>query len=61
MMHLEPNEEALKPELTDDFIATLIKAAKTYGWSGDYGEVVGFVEWCLRLSDREAEDLEPFD
>lgn len=35
--------DRLKPQLTPEFFATLLEAAKVYGWSGDYTEVADFV------------------
>jgi hypothetical protein len=54
------SEQALKPQLTEDFIKTLVTAARTYGWMGDYSEVVDFVNWCSDVAGQERQDLEPF-
>ena len=49
----------------EDFIANLIEAAKTYGWSGDYGEIESFVRSTVyELTDKEipynSDELDPY-
>ena len=54
-------EATLKPLLTDEFLAALVLAAKTHGWSGDYTEVIWFVEWCFSIADKDCPDMSPLD
>lgn len=54
-------EAALKPLLTNEFLETLVLAAKTRGWDGDYTETVWFVNWCFTLAGKECPDLNAFD
>ena len=53
-------EKGLKPQLTVEFLSTLVEAAKVCGWDSDYGEVQIFVEWCFRVAGTEPPDLEPY-
>lgn len=56
-------EVELKPLLTDEFLATLIKAAKTCGWSVDHIETIHFVIECFDMAGKESpdhNDLAPF-
>ncbi len=57
---LQLKENELKPALTDDFLSTLAKSAKTYGWSGDHTETESFVKWCYDIAGKEAPDLTPY-
>ena len=50
----------LKLLLTDDFLATLIIAAKTIGWLVDFTEVQSFVRECFCIAEKEFNDFEPF-
>ena len=56
----------LKPFLTEDFLKTLIKAAKTVGWSVDYIEVKSFVQSVFDIADVDWpeggvwDELEPY-
>ena len=64
MEELSKLESDLKPRLTPDFLQTLVQAARTYGWSGDYTVVCEFVQWCEDIAGKEQskpEALEPFD
>ena len=64
MEELSKLESDLKPRLTPDFLQTLVQAARTYGWSGDYTEIYDFVRWCEEIAGKEQskpEALEPFD
>ena len=57
-------ETDLKPRLTPDFMQTLVHAARTYGWSGDYTEIYDFVRWCEEIAGKaliQPQDLEPFE
>ena len=38
---------ALRPTMTPEFLAGLLRAVRTYGWRGDYVEVFAFLEWCV--------------
>ena len=62
MSKQDEHERALSLLLTPDFLATLIEAARTYGWSGDYVEVGQFVEWCLETAGQpvDRQMLEPY-
>jgi hypothetical protein len=49
--------------LHDDFRATLVEAARRYGWLGDYEEVKDFVKWCFGEAGEDAPEaylLEPY-
>ena len=62
-MNLTPREQALKARLTPEFLHMLLEAGKISGWSHDYIEVAGFIEWCYRLADADvpsATELEPY-
>jgi hypothetical protein len=51
----------LKSKLTDEFLATLLQAVRTHGWSGDYCETFDFVKDMFRLAGKdELPQLEPF-
>ena len=50
----------LQPKLTDDFLETLVQAAKTIGWLVDYFEVEHFVEEVFGVADKKCPDLSPF-
>lgn len=53
--------EELKKEMTDEFLATLTKAARTAGWGLDHICTVEFVEWCHDLAEKpRPQDMEPF-
>lgn len=53
-------ENKLKPLLTDEFLSTLVRAAKTIGWSVDHQEVCAFVDYCFETAGKECPDLEPY-
>ncbi len=55
-----PTERDLRPLLSDEFLAVLVQAARTCGYTVDYVEVEAFFRWCFSLADKEAPDLEPF-
>ena len=63
MTEQEQHEQALPLLLTLDFLTTLIEAARTYGWSGDYVEVQQFITWCLETAGQpiDKKALEPYD
>lgn len=54
-------EEKLRPLLTDEFLAALVLAVKTCGWTVDHVESASFVNWCFDLAEKPKADLEPFD
>ena len=56
----EARLEKLKPQITEEFLGTLTELAKNYGWSGDYVEVGGFIEWCYEKAGKIPRDLEPY-
>lgn len=54
-------EDALKPKLTNEFLATLVEAARTCGWSVDHIETQSFVHWCFEVVDKKSpKNLSPF-
>ena len=56
-------EKELKPFLTDEFLDTLIKAARTCGWSADHIETMQFVIECFDMAGKKSPDhgdLAPF-
>lgn len=56
-------ETKLKPFLTDEFLSTLIKTAKTCGWSIDHIESINLIFWCFDVAGKEQpkhDDLTPF-
>ena len=54
-------QQKLKPILTDEFLKTLVEAAKIYGWAGDYIEVCQFIEDLYEVAGKEKPDLEPYE
>ena len=57
----QTNEVILKPELTDEFLATLVKAARTCGWDVDHSETYQFVRWCFNTAGKaHPKNMEPF-
>ena len=57
----EARQVALRPKLTREFLSTLMQAARTYGWEGDYTEIVEFAKYCHRLAGVDVLDLKPHD
>ena len=57
--------EELRPLLTDEFLSTLVLAAKTIGWDVDHTETVQFVKECVWTvagnTTDPLPDTEPFD
>src|SRR5215831_13194819 len=53
----ETNEAArmakLKKRLTKRVLAVFVEAARTYGWNGDYIEVVDFINWCFDVARKD--------
>ena len=59
----EELEAELKPFLTDEFLSTLVKTAKTCGWSIDHIESMKLIYWCFFVAGKEKpnyNDLTPF-
>jgi hypothetical protein len=54
-------ENKLRPQLTDEFLATLVDAARTCGWMEDYIAVEDFVKWAFNVVDKKAPSLEPYN
>jgi len=42
-----------KKKLTDEFLETLIEAAKEIGWSVDLVEIADFIKECYSLADKD--------
>ena len=59
----EELESDLRKSMSDEFLATLVQAAKVSGWSHDYTEVRGFVEWCFDVVDKDKSvpNLDPYE
>lgn len=58
----ELNEQLL-PYLTDDFLSTLVRCARTVGWNADHYETISFVQECYDIAGKEiphSKDLQPF-
>src|SRR5215831_2522864 len=53
----ETNEAArmakLKKRLTKRVLEVFVEAARTYGWNGDYIEVVYFINWCFDVARKD--------
>jgi hypothetical protein len=45
----------------DIFLTALTEAAKLYGWTGDYTEIVNFVNWCFDLVKKPRPNLDPYE
>lgn len=60
----ERQEALLVPKLTDEFLETLVHAARVVGWGVDHWEVISFVQEVFALTgkdERPSEDeLRPF-
>lgn len=57
----EKKTQQLKPLLTDNFLKTLVEAAKVCGWNIDHCVTADFVDWCFEVAEKPAPDLEPYD
>ena len=57
----EELEKDLRKSMSDEFLATLVQAAKVSGWELDNTEVTHFVTWCFNVADKEVPDLEGID
>ncbi|HEY5865364.1 MAG TPA: hypothetical protein VI542_07400 [Candidatus Tectomicrobia bacterium] len=54
-------EAKLKPQLTQEWLDTLVEAARTCGWTVDHGETMHFVRWCCDVAGAEPPaSLEPY-
>jgi hypothetical protein len=56
-------DSALKPALTDEFLATLVRTARTVGWGCDHVATCDFVRkafWIAAKAEPRPDDLEPF-
>jgi hypothetical protein len=53
-------EAELRPLLTDEFLATLVKAGQTHGNSGDWVEIQHFIGWCFSKAGKPAPIMAPF-
>jgi len=53
-------QDALRPELTESFLSTLVKAARTIGWDVDHTETCEFVKCCFGIAGKEAPTLDVF-
>lgn len=56
----DTKEELLKPLLTDEFLETLLVAARTCGWSVDLIEISSFVGWCYELAGKDEPDTQEY-
>lgn len=45
-------EKQLVPHLTDEFLSSLVLAAKTCGWDVDHSVTVDFVNWCHDVAGK---------
>ena len=61
MSELDKREAELKPMLTDEFLAVLLQAVKTCGWSVDHIESSAFVGWCFEVAGKKWPDMEPYE
>lgn len=57
----DPEYDHIRDKLTPEFAETLAECARIFGWSGDYNEIVSFVETCIYESgvDPRKVDLDP--
>lgn len=60
-MTYEEREAKLKALLTDEFLNTLVEAAKTEGPFLDYHEVQDFVKSCFTIAGKPCPDLTPYE
>lgn len=52
---------ALRPRLTNEFLATLVEAAKIDGNSNDWIEIERFVQNTFDIAGKEAPEMNPYD
>ena len=53
--------DVVRPELTPEFLKTLVTVACIYGHMGDFSEVAMFVHYVHDLADIRAPDLNPME
>lgn len=51
----------IKKIADEQFLNNLAECACTYGWNGDYHEVVAFVNWVFDVTESKHVDLTPYD
>lgn len=51
----------LRPRLTNEFLATLVEAARIDGHSTDWVELKGFLQNVFDIAGKEAPDIEPYE
>ncbi len=51
----------LKPQLTDEFLSTIVEAARVAGWIVDHIETISFVKYLYSIAEKACPDLEPYD
>jgi hypothetical protein len=64
LKRMKAAQDNLKPHLSDEFLETLVLAARTCGHYVDYTELYDFVEWSFRTAGKvppTAKELEAFD
>lgn len=54
---IKQKEIDLKPRLTDEFLETLLEAAKIDGWSNDFSEIHSFVKNVFDMAGKELESF----
>lgn len=52
---------ALRPKLTDEFLSTLVEAAKIDGNGGDWPATLDFVRNVFAIAGKEMPQMEPYD
>jgi hypothetical protein len=53
----------LAPRLTDEFLLTILHAARVCGWEIDHVVTMDFVRWCYDVAEKSTptdDDLRPF-
>ena len=64
MKTCDEGQDELRPLLTDEFLSTLVLAARTVGWDVDHTETFAFVQCCYEIVGRTRDDMpdmEPFE
>ena len=54
-------EDKLRPKLSEDFLTTLVEAAKIHGNTGDWVAVKDFVRAQFHLAGKEPPEMEPYE
>lgn len=57
---LPAKEKELEAKLTDEFLSTLVEAARVSGWSHDYSEITEFVFDMFNRAGKPLPDLAPY-